>query len=78
MGRVPGRDFRPTLYVVVATLRIEVTDTRGDELPRIAPEPAPADAESGRGLLLGDALADHWGVAEEACPRKTVWAEVSL
>jgi anti-sigma regulatory factor (Ser/Thr protein kinase) len=75
-GRVPGRDFRLTLYVVAATLRIEVTDTRGDELPRIAPEPAPADAESGRGLLLVDALADRWGVAEGARPRKTVWAEV--
>jgi anti-sigma regulatory factor (Ser/Thr protein kinase) len=75
-GRVPGRDFRLTLYVVAATLRIEVTDTRGDELPRIAPEPDPADAESGRGLLLVDALADRWGVAEGARPRKTVWAEV--
>ncbi|OSC61680.1 hypothetical protein B5181_26705, partial [Streptomyces sp. 4F] len=32
-GRVPGRDFRLTLYVVGDTLRIEVTDTRGEELP---------------------------------------------
>jgi len=79
-GRVPGRDFRLTLYVVAATLRIEVTDTRGDELPRITPESTLADAESesGRGLLLVDALADRWGVAEGARPRKTVWAEVRL
>ncbi|GAA3505962.1 hypothetical protein GCM10019016_130770 [Streptomyces prasinosporus] len=28
-GRVPGRSFRLTLHVVGATLRIEVTDTRG-------------------------------------------------
>ncbi|MGW2747483.1 ATP-binding protein [Streptomyces sp. NPDC001450] len=34
-GRVPGRNFRRTLYVVGDTLRIEVTDTRGDRLPQI-------------------------------------------
>lgn len=32
-GRVAGRDFRLTLYVVGDTLRIEVTDTVGDRLP---------------------------------------------
>nr|WP_202036402.1 ATP-binding protein [Streptomyces mexicanus] len=73
-GRVPGRDFRLLLYVVGDTLRIEVTDTRGDRLPRV--RPAAADAESGRGLLLVDALADRWGVVSGPPPRKTVWAEV--
>ncbi|MFB6843309.1 ATP-binding protein [Streptomyces sp. NPDC056373] len=73
-GRLPGRSFRLTLYVVGATLRIEVTDTRGDRLPALrTPDPA---AESGRGLLLVEALADRWGVAEERFPRKTVWAEL--
>ncbi|MFJ5776644.1 ATP-binding protein [Streptomyces sp. NPDC093094] len=75
-GRVPGRDFRLTLYVVGGTLRIEVTDTRGDRRPR-AGRAAP-DAESGRGLLLVEALADRWGVTEGPRPRKTVWAEVAL
>ncbi|MFL5998268.1 MAG: ATP-binding protein [Streptomyces sp.] len=75
-GRVPGRDFRLTLYVVGATLRIEVTDTRGDCLPRTE-LPAP-EAESGRGLVLVDALADRWGVAPGPRPRKTVWAEIEL
>jgi anti-sigma regulatory factor (Ser/Thr protein kinase) len=75
-GRVPGRDFRLMLYVVADTLRIEVTDTRGDRLPR-AQHPA-TDAESGRGLLLVDALADRWGVAPGPRPRKTVWAELDL
>ncbi|WP_307076487.1 ATP-binding protein [Streptomyces canus] len=75
-GRVPGRDFRLTLYVVGVTLRIEVTDTRGDRLPRTE-LPAP-DAESGRGLVLVDALADRWGVAPGPRPRKTVWAEIDL
>jgi anti-sigma regulatory factor (Ser/Thr protein kinase) len=73
-GRVTGRDFRLTLYVVAETLRIEVTDTRGDRNP-VPGRPAP-DAETGRGLLLVDALADRWGTAPGPSPRKTVWAEV--
>ncbi|MFC9845658.1 ATP-binding protein [Streptomyces sp. NPDC060223] len=75
-GRVPGRDFRLTLYVVSDTLRIEVTDTRGDRLPRL--NPAEPQADSGRGLLLVDALADRWGVTSGLPPRKTVWAEVDV
>ncbi|MEV7341663.1 ATP-binding protein [Streptomyces sp. NPDC093544] len=75
-GRVPGRDFRLTLYVVGDTLRIEVTDTRGDRAPH-AQHPA-ADAESGRGLLIVGALADRWGTNTGPHPRKTVWAEVAL
>lgn len=75
-GRVNGRDFRLTLYVVGDTLRIEVTDTRGDRLPRCGlPED---DSEAGRGLVLVEALADRWGVAHGPAPRKTVWAELRL
>ena len=73
-GRVPGRDFRLTLHVVGGTLRIEVADTRGDRLP--APQHPSADTESGRGLLIVNALADRWGVSEDRFPRKTVWAEL--
>ncbi|MFJ8810610.1 ATP-binding protein [Streptomyces sp. NPDC102490] len=73
-GRVPGRDFRLTLYVVGDTLRIEVTDTRGEELPQ--PQQPSPEAESGRGLLLVEALASRWGVTEGRFPRKTVWAEL--
>nr|WP_189597756.1 ATP-binding protein [Streptomyces pilosus] len=75
-GRVPGRSFRLTLYVVGATLRIEVTDTRGDR-PPVLREPG-TGAESGRGLFLVEALADRWGVSGGRFPRKTVWAEVDL
>jgi anti-sigma regulatory factor (Ser/Thr protein kinase) len=75
-GRVPGRDFRLTLYVVGDTLRIEVTDTCGDRLPR--PQHPSAEAESGRGLLLVEALTDRWGVARGPRPRKTIWAELDL
>ncbi|EFL34639.1 regulatory protein [Streptomyces viridochromogenes DSM 40736] len=75
-GRLPGRSFRVTLYVVGATLRIEVTDARGDRLPVLR---AAGDvAESGRGLLLVEALADRWGVTEGRFPRKTVWAELAF
>ncbi|MEU0355668.1 ATP-binding protein [Streptomyces cyaneofuscatus] len=80
-GRVQGRDFQLALTVSGQTLRIEVTDTRGDSIP---PGPgavkAPEDdhAEHGRGLLIVEALADHWGVAPGPVPRKTVWAEIDL
>ncbi|WNF27541.1 ATP-binding protein [Streptomyces sp. C11-1] len=79
-GRVKGRDFQLTLVVNAKTLRIEVTDTRGDRLPPgpgavKAPE---GDAENGRGLLIVEALADHWGVTPGPVPRKTVWAEIGL
>ncbi|MDX3579964.1 ATP-binding protein [Streptomyces sp. FL07-04A] len=83
-GRVPGRDFRLSLYVIAHTLRIEVTDTAGDRPPR-PPHPGSGSgsgpgtgSESGRGLLLVEALADRWGWAPELRPRKTVWAELVL
>lgn len=78
-GRVLGRDFRLGLRVTEdGTLRIEVTDARGDRLPAVPRPPVPDDAESGRGLLLVEALADRWGVEAGPVPRKTVWAELAL
>ncbi|WP_416964419.1 ATP-binding protein [Streptomyces sp. Agncl-13] len=75
-SRVPGRDFRLTLYVVAGILRIEVSDTRGDRPP--LPQDPPQDGESGRGLLIVEALADRWGWDPGPRPRKTVWAELVL
>jgi hypothetical protein len=75
-GRVSMRDFRLTLHLAGDILRIEVADTRGERLPELQ-RPAP-DSESGRGLLLVDALAERWGVAEGRFPRKTVWAELRV
>ncbi|WP_107465888.1 ATP-binding protein [Streptomyces sp. MA5143a] len=75
-GRVQGRDFEVTLYVIGDTLRIEVTDTRAERLP-CGRRPT-ADDESGRGLLLIEALADRWGTTPGRPPRKTIWAEVQL
>ncbi|MFJ4963072.1 hypothetical protein EES43_17685 [Streptomyces sp. ADI96-02] len=75
-GHVPGRDFRILLRVYGDTLRIEVSDARGADVPlRRAPS---ADAESGRGLLLVEALSVRWGTEHGPFPRKTVWAEAAL
>ncbi|MFG2721613.1 ATP-binding protein [Streptomyces sp. NPDC048416] len=75
-GRLPGRDFRLALDATTDVLRVEVTDTRGDDLPRYATPPPLA--ESGRGLVLVEAFADRWGVSLGPVPRKTVWAELDL
>ncbi|GHE75263.1 ATP-binding protein [Streptomyces cellulosae] len=79
-GRVPGRSFRLGLSVTASvTLRIEVTDTRGECVPTRARTLAEAEpAESGYGLLLVEELADRWGVFGGLAPCKTVWAELDL
>ncbi|GGQ30995.1 hypothetical protein GCM10010266_62840 [Streptomyces griseomycini] len=79
-GHVAGRDFRLRLTATLATrtVRIEVTDTRGESLPRL-PATATDDGEGGRGLLLVEALADRWGCAPRPDgPGKTVWAEYTV
>ncbi|MFJ3900368.1 ATP-binding protein [Streptomyces sp. NPDC090025] len=74
-GRVPGRDFRVALDATGTTLRIEVTDTRGDRVPEIRDA---GDGVGGRGLVLVAGLAREWGVRQGPAPRKTVWAELAL
>ncbi|MGA5116636.1 ATP-binding protein [Streptomyces pseudogriseolus] len=92
-GHVAGRDFRVHLLALstpdaaALTIRVEVTDTRGDRLPEppatpaalaaLAGEPTADSARTGgRGLFLVEALADRWGWApREDGPGKTVWAE---
>lgn len=71
-GRVPGRHARLALTLTAGTLRIEVTDARGERLPAPASD---ADSESGRGLLLITSLADAWGCEPHHPGGKTVWAE---
>ncbi|GLX47321.1 ATP-binding protein [Streptomyces hygroscopicus subsp. hygroscopicus] len=80
-GRAQGRGFRLTLTVEASdtgTLRVEVTDARGDRAPRprtTVPEPT---ADSGRGLLLVEALAARWGWEPWPPSGKTVWACLPL
>lgn len=87
-GRLRGRDFRLrlTLYPedrtlgTPRTLRIEVTDARADRRPP-APGALPSaspEGESGRGLLLVEALSTHWGTTCADPYTKTVWCEVAL
>ncbi len=85
-GHVTGRDFRVHLLAFTApaaaslTVRVEVTDTRGDALPAPAatPDTSPVPI-GGRGLLLVEALADRWGCAPRPDgPGKTVWAECTV
>ncbi|MBT2381890.1 ATP-binding protein [Streptomyces sp. ISL-111] len=77
-GLVPGRDFRLRLSAEDATVRVEVTDTRGESLPVLA-EPSAEDREGGRGLLLVTALTDRWGWYQRADgPGKTVWAALDV
>ncbi|MGV9702749.1 ATP-binding protein [Streptomyces sp. NPDC003483] len=74
-GRVQGRDslLALTLDNAAGTLRIAASDTRGEWRPAIPPERA-GDAESGRGLLLVEALSDRWGTEPRPPSGKTVWA----
>ncbi|TPQ23985.1 ATP-binding protein [Streptomyces sporangiiformans] len=74
-GHVPGRDFHLRLTAHDRTVRIEVTDTRGERLPAEAPADPDGDHTDGRGLLLVAALADLWAWSPRADgPGKTTWA----
>lgn len=92
-GRVPGRDFHVQLTANAAdvadvgdaptTVRIEVSDTRGECLPHLDAQLPGADADmlrtGGRGLLLVEVLAERWGVTERVgAPGKTVWAQYTV
>ncbi|MEU5835317.1 ATP-binding protein [Streptomyces diacarni] len=78
-----GRDFRLRLTLREAegatgsVLRVEVTDARADKpMPQGPPVAAGPEEESGRGLVLVDALADRWGDRVNDPITKTLWAEL--
>ncbi|MFF7992182.1 ATP-binding protein [Kitasatospora xanthocidica] len=81
-GRLPGRGFELHLSLTTSarrgtTLRIEISDPRGDKLP-VLPIIHLPNAQSGRGLTLIDALCDRWGTIPRHPNSKTVWAELDL
>ncbi|MFG3526679.1 ATP-binding protein [Streptomyces sp. NPDC047917] len=84
-GFVPGRSFRLTLTFDASSgrLRVDVTDARGERLPRLPREFPHEDAEfgalhtGGRGLALIAALSDRWETVPHPPSGKTVRAELS-
>ncbi|WP_030254696.1 MULTISPECIES: ATP-binding protein [Streptomyces] len=81
-GRIAGRGFELHLSLTTTTrrgttLRIEVSDPRGDRLPLLPTVHVP-NAQTGRGLTLIDALSDRWGTIPRHPNSKTVWAEIDL
>ncbi|WP_225799139.1 ATP-binding protein [Streptomyces sp. NK15101] len=78
-GYVPGRDFRLALHFdpVTDLLRADVTDARGERLPRF-PRLPHGDGPSGElptdgyGLALVAALADRWETVPHPPGGKTV------
>ncbi|MER6734895.1 ATP-binding protein [Streptomyces puniciscabiei] len=76
-GRLPGRDFELRLRLLPErdTLRIEVSDARGDKELRFL-DGRPED-ENGRGLVVVLVLSSRWGVTQRTVG-KTVWAELPL
>ncbi|MER5357752.1 ATP-binding protein [Streptomyces sp. NPDC002785] len=73
-GNVKGRDFELRLLGLADTIRIEVSDARGERGPE--PQPPRPDAESGFGLHLVGVVATSWGVKDRLVG-KTVWAELA-
>jgi two-component sensor histidine kinase len=61
------------IHVEDALIRVEVADADTKALP--APQDAGYEDVSGRGLLMLDLIADHWGV--DVNKRKAVWFELS-
>ncbi|MFC4036439.1 ATP-binding protein [Streptomyces polygonati] len=79
-GRVPGRDFELRLTLDAGVLAIEISDPRGERRPPVpgAVEPPASLDQSGRGLMLVEALADRWAVLDRDFVGKTVRAELDL
>ncbi|MFJ1546729.1 ATP-binding protein [Streptomyces sp. NPDC088246] len=74
-GAIRGRLFRVHLTLTATTLRIAVSDARGERLPGL--REAEADECYGRGLVIVARIADHWGV-EPRTVGKTVFAELAV
>jgi anti-sigma regulatory factor (Ser/Thr protein kinase) len=75
-GSLRGRLIRLHVTLGHQNLRVEVSDPRGERLPRPRPV-AGTDEQFGRGLLLVGALATRWGW-EPRSVGKTVYAEWDL
>ncbi|SMF56651.1 ATP-binding protein [Streptomyces sp. Amel2xC10] len=79
-GRTPGHDFglRLVLDAAAGLVRVEVADAAGEKRPPVTGPSSCPEGESGRGLLLVDALAVRRGTEARWPVGKTVWAEVPV
>ncbi|WP_037872534.1 ATP-binding protein [Streptomyces sp. NRRL S-37] len=79
-GRVPGRDvgLRLALDAAAGLVRVEVADAAATKPPPASAPSSSPEGESGRGLLLVEALAVRWGWAPRRPVGKTVWADVPV
>jgi anti-sigma regulatory factor (Ser/Thr protein kinase) len=69
-------DIELRVRVVPPEIVVSVTDS-GDGLPRPTERPE-LSANSGRGLMIVNALATHWGVVEnDPPPGKSVWFDLT-
>jgi anti-sigma regulatory factor (Ser/Thr protein kinase) len=75
-GSLRDRLIRVRLTVTAMVLCVEVSDPRGERVPR--PRDAGGGEQFGRGLALVGAVADDWGVRPRLGVGKTVWAEWRL
>ncbi|MFP3987778.1 ATP-binding protein [Streptomyces sp. E11-3] len=74
-GSLRDRLFRVELFLTRNTLRVAVTDPKGEHPP--SPRQPGRDDQFGRGLLIVGTLAARWNV-ESLAVGKTVWAELDL
>ncbi|WP_329597881.1 ATP-binding protein [Streptomyces pseudovenezuelae] len=79
-GRVPGHGFglRVAVDTAAGLVRVEVSDAASAKRPPVTPPSSAPEGESGRGLLLVDAMAVRWGSAPRHPLGKTMWAEVAI
>jgi anti-sigma regulatory factor (Ser/Thr protein kinase) len=69
--------FTVTTELAGGTLRVEVTDSRGNH-PEARPMPPPGSPR-GRGLPIVDSLADDWGVIpSRPGPGKRIWFQIAV
>lgn len=73
---VPDRRCTVVLLRQTAAVRVEVSDG-SDQVPSFSSDVSP-DSETGRGLVLLDAVADKWGVDAGPGGGKTVWFECAV
>ncbi|WP_416965946.1 ATP-binding protein [Streptomyces sp. Agncl-13] len=74
-GCLRDRLFRVETSLTGNTLRVAVTDPRGERFP--FPQTSTPDDQFGRGLLIVRTLAARWAV-ERLTVGKTVWAELDI